>query len=179
MPAKKQLSTKPSKSASPNTAASQAEPLPQASEFYAHLKAPARTALRVLLEGAMEEELAALLEADWAERSEKRKGYRNGFYQRDLGTTQGVIFDLNVPGDRAGLFHTQVFERYARYEPAVEEGLRDMFGAGVSTARVGEVTEQLIGVKPSASAVSRLNADLVEQFKAWRTRPLKAEWRIF
>lgn len=54
-----------------------------------------------------------------------------------------------------------------------------MLVAGVSTAKVGAVAEQLIGVKPSASAVSRLNADLVAQFKTWRERPLKAAWRIF
>ena len=41
--------------------------------------------------------------------------------------------DRPAPRDREGQFHTQVFEGYARYEPAVEEGLRQMFVAGVST----------------------------------------------
>jgi putative transposase len=50
--------------------------------------------------------------------------------------------------------------------------LRQMFVAGVSTAKVGEVAEQLIGVAPSKSAVSRLNSDLYSQFKVWRERPL-------
>lgn len=180
MPVKKQLTTKPAKTASSShPAQAEAEPLPEAAQFYALIKQQARAGLRVLLEGVMQAELEALLQAEWAERTTQRKGYRNGFYQRDLATTQGVIEDLKVPRDREGVFHTQVFERYARYEPQVEEGLRDMFVAGVSTARVGPVAEQLIGVKPSASAVSRLNADLVEQFKIWRERPLKAEWRIF
>ena len=31
---------------------------------------------------------------------------------------------------------------------------------------------------PSASAISRLNQDLEQQFKAWRERPLQAHWRI-
>jgi transposase-like protein len=135
--------------------------------------------LRVLLEQVMNEELDQLLGVGWGEHSPDRKGYRNGFYQRDLGTTEGVIEDLKVPRDREGQFHTQVFERYARYEPAVEEGLRDMFVAGVTTAKVGAVAEQLIGVAPSASTVSRLNAELITQFKQWRERALQAEWRIF
>ncbi len=84
-----------------------------------------------------------------------------------------------MPRDREGQFQTQVFENYARYEPQVEEGLREMFVAGVSTAKVGEVAEQLIGVAPSKSAVPRLNTDLQVQFKAWRERPLAAHWRIF
>ena len=41
------------------------------------------------------------------------------------------------------------------------------------------MAEQLIGVARSKSAVSRLNADLVAQFKEWRTRPLGAEWQAF
>jgi len=36
----------------------------------------------------------------------------------------------------------------------------------------------LLGVAPSASAISRLNQDLEQQFKAWRERPLQAHWRI-
>lgn len=53
-----------------------------------------------------------------------------------------------------------------------------MFVAGVSTHKVGEVAQTLMGVAPSASAVSRLNHSLTEQFEAWRERPLQAHWRI-
>jgi len=53
-----------------------------------------------------------------------------------------------------------------------------MFVAGVSTERVGEVAETLMGVAPSKSAVSRLNADLVVQCEEWRKRPLACEWQM-
>jgi transposase-like protein len=33
-------------------------------------------------------------------------------------------------------------------------------------------------VAPSASAISRLNRDLEQQFTAWRERPLQEHWRI-
>jgi putative transposase len=163
----------------PQPPASQPQLLPGQAEFHQRIRELARVGLRALLESVMREELQALLSAGWGEHTPERKGYRNGYYTRDLGTTQGVIEDLQVPRDREGQFHSQVFERFARYEPQVEEGLRDMFVAGVSTAKVGEVAEQLIGVAPSKSAVSRLNADLEAQFKEWRARPLKEHWRIF
>ncbi len=177
MPAKNKLTTTGQPAGTPFP--EQLIPLPDQTEFQQHLKTQARLGLRVLLESLMQEELQALLGAAWGEHTELRKGYRNGYYSRDLGTTQGVIEDLKVPRDRDGQFQTQVFEGYARYEPQVEEGLRQMFVAGVSTAKVGEVAEQLIGVAPSKSAVSRLNADLSAQFEAWRERPLAAHWRIF
>jgi transposase-like protein len=53
-----------------------------------------------------------------------------------------------------------------------------MFVSGVSTHKVGEVTQTLMGVAPSASAVSRLNQTLTQQFEAWRERPLLAHYRI-
>ena len=53
-----------------------------------------------------------------------------------------------------------------------------MFVAGVSTQKVGEVAQTLLGVAPSASAVSRLNQSLTEQFETWRERPLLTHYRI-
>jgi transposase-like protein len=132
----------------------------------------------MVLEGVMREELDALIGASWGESNPKRKGYRNGSYTRDLVTTSGRIEDLKVPRDREGQFHTQIFERYRRYEPQVAQGLTDMFVAGVSTHKVGEVAQTLMGVAPSASAISRLNQDLEQQFQAWRERGLQTHWRI-
>ena len=91
----------------------------------------------------MREELDALLGVAWGEHSPERQGYRNGYYQRDLGTSSGVIKDLKVPRDRDGQFHTQVFDNYHRYEPQVEQGLTQMFVSGTSTHKVGEVAQTL------------------------------------
>src|SRR5712692_9008500 len=102
------------------------------------------------------------------------RGYRNGYYHRDLVTPSGRLEDLNVPRDREGQFHTQVFDRYSRYEPQIAAGLTEMFVAGASTHKVGDVAEILMGVAPSASTVSRLNRDVEQQFTAWRERRLQA-----
>ena len=117
----------------------------------------AQSAVRTVLELVMREELDAFIGAAWGECSPKRKGYRNGTYTRDLATATGRLEDLKVPRDREGHFHTQAFERYQRYEPHIAEGLTQMFVAGVSTHKVGEVAQTLLGVAPSASTISRLN----------------------
>jgi putative transposase len=106
------------------------------------------------------------------------KGYRNGTYTRDLATSTGRLEEIKVPRDRAGQFHTQAFERYSRCEPHIADGLMQMFVAGVSMHKVGEVAETLTGVAPSASTISRLNQTLTQQFDAWRQRPLQDYWRI-
>ena len=170
------------KNTTPDTSGSTQEQtapvLPDQQTFQQYLRELARSAIHVVLEGVMREELDALIGVGWGECSPKRQGYRNGFYTRDLVTSSGRIEEIKVPRDRAGQFHTQVFDRYSRYEPQVAQGLTEMFVAGVSTHKVGEVAQTLMEVAPSASTISRLNQSLAQQFETWRQRPLQEHWRI-
>ena len=176
MPVHRRKNTTPP---TPDSTQEQTAPaLPDQQTFQQYVRELARAGLRVVLEAVMREELDALIGAGWGESSPSRKGYRNGSYTRNLVTTSGRIEDLKVPRDREGQFHTQVFERYRRYEPHVAQGLTEMFVAGTSTHKVGEVAETLLGVAPSASAISRLNQSLTHQYETWRQRPLQDHWRI-
>ncbi len=152
--------------------------MPHEQDFRQRMRTLAVRAMRVLIEEVMREELEKCVGAEWGECTPERKGYRNGSYTRDLVTSTGRIEDLSVPRDREGQFHTQVFERYSRYEPEVAEALTEMFVSGTSTHNVGKVAEKLMGVAPSASAVSRLNQTLTEQYEMWRERALLAHYRI-
>ncbi len=48
----------------------------------------------------------------------------------------------------------------------------------MSTHKVGEIAQTLMGVAPSGSSVSRLNQTLTEQYEAWRERRLLDHYRI-
>jgi putative transposase len=162
----------------PSTSDPSSPVLPDQHIFHQYLRTLAQSAVRVVIETVMREELDQFIGATWGECSPKRKGYRNGHYTRDLVTSTGRLEDLQVPRDRAGQFHTQAFDRYSRYEPHIAEGLTQMFVAGTSTHKVGEVAQTLLGVAPSASTISRLNQTLTQQFETWRQRPLQEHWRI-
>ncbi len=161
-----------------STSESSSDIAPEQEEFRQHLRRLAVSAVQVLLEQVMREELEQCIGASWGECTPARRGYRNGSYTRDLVTPTGRMEALKVPRDREGQFHSQVFERYSRYEPEVAEALTQMFVSGVSTHKVGEVAQTLTGVAPSASAVSRLNRTLTEQYEAWRERRLLPHYRI-
>jgi putative transposase len=162
----------------PSTPEPSSPVLPPPQEFHQHLRTLAQSAVRIVIETVMREELDQFIGAAWGECSPKRKGYRNGHYTRDLVTSTGRLEDINVPRDREGQFHTQAFDRYSRYEPHIAEGLTQMFVAGTSTQKVGEVAQTLMGVAPSASTISRLNQTLTQQFETWRARPLQEHWRV-
>jgi putative transposase len=124
-------------------------PMPEQQAFHQHLRTLAQSAVRTVLELVMREELDAFIGAAWGACRPKRKGYRNGTYTRGLATSTGRLEDLKVPRDREGQFHSQVFDRSSRYEPPIAEGLTQMFVAGVSTHKVGEVAHSLLGVAGS------------------------------
>jgi putative transposase len=162
----------------PSTLGPSTPELPSQQEFHQYLRTLAQSAVQTVIEAVMREELDAFIAAAWGERSPRRKGYRNGYYTRDLVTSTGRLENIQVPRDREGQFHTQAFERYRRYEPHIAQGLTQMFVAGTSTHKVGEVAQTLMGVAPSASTISRLNQTLAQQFESWRQRPLQEHWRI-
>jgi putative transposase len=64
------------------------------------------------------------------------------------------------------------------YAPHIAEGITEMFVSGTSTQKGGKVVETIMGVAPSASAVSRLNQSLTEQYEEWRKRALQAHYRV-
>src|ERR1051326_8070899 len=168
----------PTSTAAPLPSEPSSPVLPEQHVFHQYLRTLAQSAVRPVIETVMREELEVFIGAAWGECNPKRKGYRNGFYKRDLVTSAGRIEDVRIPRDRAGQLHTQTFERYKRYEPHIAKGLTQMFVAGTSTHKVGEVAQTLLGVAPSASTMSRLNHSLTQQFDTWRQRSLQAHWRI-
>lgn len=140
-------------------------------EFQQFVRATLREAVRQALSTILEEEVTALIGAAPYEQTALRRDYRNGSYTRDLDTGVGRIEDLRVPRTRGG-FRTQVFERYQRRRPEVDASIGAMFVGGVSTAGVGRVVEDLTGVTPSPSTVSRVFHKLETEFEDWKTRPL-------
>ena len=132
-----------------------------------------------IVRGTVEETLNALLDAEAErlvgasryERSEERRDYRSGHYERQLHTKAGEV-TLKVPKLRAQTLDTAIIERYRRRESSVEEALMEMYLAGVSVRRVEDITEALWGTRVSPSAVSDLNKKIYERIEAWRNQPI-------
>ena len=127
--------------------------------------------LKGVLEGALEEEMTVLLGASRFRRTEARHGYRNGFYERDLATQIGVVTSMRVPRARGESVQRSVFSRYQRRQAQVNDVIREVFLAGVSTRRVGECLQAILDDRVSAQTVSRVVRSLdreVARFHAAR-----------
>jgi len=139
------------------------------------LKELVRRSVEETLNDLLEQEAAELTNADRYERTEERKGYRSGHYERNLTTTSGEV-KLKMPKLKGVAFETAIIERYRRRESSVEEALIEMYLAGVSVRRVEDITEALWGTKVSAGTVSQLNKKVYGHIDTWRNRPLKGKY---
>src|SRR5919108_652557 len=129
-------------------------------EFWQDAREKQLRLVKAMVEGALEEEMTQLLGAARFRRTEFRHGYRNGFYQRDLATQLGIVTAIRVPRARNEPLRHSVFSRYQRRQQQVNEVIREVFLAGVSTRRVGEALQAILGEPVSAQTVSRVTESL-------------------
>src|SRR5215212_2081009 len=134
------------------------------------LREIAERVIQEILEAEMTEHIGAAVH----ERTDARKGHRNGHKPRTLRTRVGTL-NLLVPQDREGTFSTRLFARYQRNEKALCLALMEMYVEGVSTRKVKDITEALCGTSFSKSLVSSLAGSLDAELAAWRDRPLEAQ----
>jgi putative transposase len=127
--------------------------------------------VRTILESSLESELLEQLQASPYQRTEVRRGYRNGYYERDLYSQYGVIKSLRIPRSRES-YSSQIISHYQRNLIRVNQMVRNMFLAGVSTRRVGEVLSNLWEREISAQTVSRICQSLDREVAAYHRRTL-------
>ena len=141
--------------------------------------------IRELVRGSVEETLNELLEKEAEqltqaaryERSEARRGYRSGHYDRNLTTTSGDV-TLHMPRLKGVSFETAIIERYRRRESSVEEALIEMYLAGVSVRRVEDITEALWGSKVSPATISELKRRRTSTLRSGATAHCRGTIRI-
>lgn len=137
----------------------------------------ATLALKYLLQDALEEEITQQLGVARYQRGAPRRDYRNGSYRRRLDTPAGPIDELRVPRSREGVYEPQVFTRYQRRLPVVNDLILQAFLAGASTRRVSQILQALLDAACSPSTVSQVARKLDKHVTAYHQRPLEDRYR--
>jgi putative transposase len=86
--------------------------------------------LESVLNQVLQAQATEQLRAEPYERTEERKGYRNGTYPHQLTTRIGTI-TLRVPRIRGGKFSAELFAHYQCSEQVLVLALMEMVGGGV------------------------------------------------
>ncbi len=127
--------------------------------------------LESILNQVLDAQVSEHLQAERYERTDERRGYRNGYKPRQLTTRVGAL-TLQVPQVREGGFSPELFARYQRSEQALMLTMMEMVVNGVSTRKVARITEELCGREFSKSTVSELCKGLDPLVEAWNERDL-------
>ncbi|MFH1368811.1 MAG: IS256 family transposase [Elusimicrobiota bacterium] len=136
------------------------------------LKKEALEALRKLMYSSMDFQLQDLTGAEFGKHSPYRINYRNGYRSRGLYTGFGYL-NLLIPRVRSGKVRFTCMKAYKQRTNDVDAMILKMFLAGVSTRRVKEVMEPLLGMNAvSASSVSTIAKGLNEQVNKYHSRKL-------
>lgn len=144
--------------------------------FEDELKKEAQEALKRILYTSMEFQLQDLTGAKFRKHSDDRVNFRNGYRQRGLYTSFGYL-NLAVPRVRSGNVKFNCLQAYKRRTNDVDSMVLKMFLAGVSTNRVKEVLEPLLGPNAiSASTVSTISKSLNEQVNKYHSIKLADDY---
>lgn len=135
--------------------------------------------VRAAVEQLVEAELAVALGALPYQRSDERRGYRNGGRTRTL-TAQSGPFSMHVPRgvlvDERGReqeWRSKLLPRYQRRLPEINEAIASVYLSGCNTRRFKGALRPLLRAAPlSKSAVSRVVGTLKGALDEWRKKSL-------
>jgi len=120
----------------------------------------------------MRAEAATHVGAGPHERTDERRGHRNGSKRRTLNTRVGELA-LDVPQVRGcEPYHPSMFNRWQRSERALLAACAEMYFQGVSTRNVRDVLDAMCGGEISSTTVSRVAQELDEKLSTFRGRRL-------
>jgi putative transposase len=135
-----------------------------------------RRVLEAVVASVMREEVSAHVGAEEHERSDGRRGHRNGYKPRTFKTRIGEL-ELSVPQVRGCEPYTPgMFGKWQRSERALLVACAEMYFQGVSTRNVQRVLDAMCDGEISSTMVSQVARELDEKLASFRSRRLSGEY---
>src|SRR6201996_604822 len=96
---------------------------------------------------------------------------RNGSMAKTLITEQGEV-QINTPRDRAGTFEPQIVRKRQRRFEGFDDKILALYSRGLSTRDISAHLEEIYGVEVGRDLISKVTDAVMEDARAWQTRPL-------
>jgi putative transposase len=133
---------------------------------------------RRLVERALECELSGHLGYEHGQAPPGGVGNaRNGAPPKTLLTDHGPV-RIAAPRDRKGSFEPQLVKKNQRRLAGLDEKIVALYAGGMTTREIETYISELYGPGVGRDTVSRVTAAVLEDAKAWQTRPLEAVYPI-
>ena len=96
---------------------------------------------------------------------------RNGTTPKTLVTEHGPV-RIDTPRDRAGSFEPQIVRKRQRRFERFDDKILALYARGMSTRDISAHLEEIYGVEVGRDLISRVTDAVMEDARAWQTRPL-------
>jgi putative transposase len=131
-----------------------------------------------VVERALEAELTAHLGyAPHARQGSSDGNCRNGKGQKTVQMETGQ-FNIAVPRDRKGSFAPQLVQKRQRRLEGFDDKVLALYARGLSTREIQAHLEELYGVEVSPTLISHITDAVLDEVRAWQSRPLASVYPI-
>jgi putative transposase len=102
---------------------------------------------------------------------------RNGTTGKTVATEVGEV-RLDVPRDRVGSFEPRLVPKGARRAGGLDEMIISLYAGGMTVRDIQHHLARTIGTELSHETISKITDSVLEEVKAWQSRPLEEIYPI-
>jgi putative transposase len=102
---------------------------------------------------------------------------RNGKTKKRVLVADGEL-EIEVPRDRGGEFEPQIVPKHRRRLAGFDDKVIALYARGMTTREIQGHLHELYGVEISPSLISAVTDSVLEDVRAWQSRPLDPVWPI-
>lgn len=122
--------------------------------------------------------LNAEMDSHLGSEAEQQAGnHRNGSSEKTVLSDDGEVV-LSIPRDRHGRFDPALIRKYQRRFPGFDQKIIALYARGMSTRDIQAHVGELYGVTISPDLVSVVTDAVIDEVRAWQSRPLESTYAI-
>jgi len=96
---------------------------------------------------------------------------RNGYTKKTLKTKDGDL-EIQVPRDRNNAFTPQLIPKHQTRFDDLDDKIISLYSRGMSTRDIQDQLLDLYGTEISATLISNVTNEVIDEVKTWQSRPL-------
>ncbi len=102
---------------------------------------------------------------------------RNGTTLKTIKGKRGQM-EIEVPRDRNAEFEPQIVKKNQKRFDGLDEKIISLYARGMTTREIQGHLEEIYGVDVSPSLISNVTDSVLDEVRAWQSRPLDAVYPI-